>query len=53
MNEKISEIRELMKQRRTPLIREKLDEIERDLEKMDNLKKFKSEIEEVIEKHEK
>jgi len=43
-NSKIFEIKELLKQRRTPLIREKLDELEKDLKKLDNLQDFLDEI---------
>ena len=34
MNEKISEIKELLKQRRTPIIFEKLNELSDDLDKL-------------------
>ena len=40
MNKTISEIKELMKQRRTQLTMEKLNELDRDLEKLDGLQGF-------------
>ena len=48
MDEKIFEIKELLKQRRTPLIKEKLEELQKDLEKLENLQKFLDEIKKII-----
>jgi len=48
VNEKITEIKELMKQRRTLIIKEKLDELDKDLEKLDNFQKFFDEVKSLV-----
>ena len=48
-NEKILAIKELLKQRRTPIIREKLDELDNDLEKLDKLQEFLDKVKKLCE----